>query len=95
VRRAGFKRATGVLLLLLAAAMGTAVAQVPAKLARVGYLSPGAAADPMWQRRFEALRQGLRELAYVEGQTIAFEARWAESRYDRYPALPWPPNWSV
>ena len=29
----------------------------------------------------------MRELGYVEGQTIAIESRWAEGRYDRYPAL--------
>jgi putative tryptophan/tyrosine transport system substrate-binding protein len=38
-------------------------------------------------RRFEAFRQGLRELGYVEGQSIALEPRWAEGNYDRYPAL--------
>jgi len=38
-------------------------------------------------RRFEAFRQGLRELGYVEGQNIAIDARWAEGHYDRYPAL--------
>ena len=26
-------------------------------------------------------------MGYVEGQTIAIESRWAEGRYDRYPAL--------
>jgi putative ABC transport system substrate-binding protein len=38
-------------------------------------------------RRFEAFRQGLRQLGYVEGQNIAIESRWAEGNYDRYPAL--------
>jgi putative ABC transport system substrate-binding protein len=54
---------------------------------RVGYLSPGSSSDPVRQNRFEAFRQGLRELGYVEGQNIAIESRWAEGKYDRYSAL--------
>ena len=53
----------------------------------MGYLNPGSSSDPVRQRRLEALRQGLRELGYVEGRNIALEARWAEGKYDRYPAL--------
>jgi len=33
------------------------------------------------------LRQGLRDLGYVEGQTIAIEARYAEGHAERLPAL--------
>ena len=35
----------------------------------------------------EALRQGLRELGYVEGQTVRIEWRSAEGRYERLPEL--------
>jgi len=62
-------------------------AQQAGKVYRVGYLSPGSPSDPGRQRRFEAFRQGLRELGYVEGQNIAIESRWAEGQYDRYSAL--------
>jgi ABC-type uncharacterized transport system substrate-binding protein len=34
-----------------------------------------------------ALRQGLKEAGYVEGQNIAVEYRWAENQSDRIPAL--------
>src|SRR5215475_3505863 len=57
------------------------------QIPRVGYLSPGSPSNPERLRRFEAFRQGLRELGYVEGQNIAIESRWAEGNYDRYPAL--------
>jgi putative tryptophan/tyrosine transport system substrate-binding protein len=35
----------------------------------------------------EALRRGLRETGYVEGQNVAFEFRWAMGQYDRMPAM--------
>jgi putative ABC transport system substrate-binding protein len=72
---------------LLVAPLAVVAAQPPAKVPRVGYLSPGSSADPARLRRFEAFRQGLRELGYVEGQSIALEPRWAEGQYERYPAL--------
>jgi putative ABC transport system substrate-binding protein len=72
---------------LIVSPLAVAGAQSPAKVPRVGYLSPGSTSDAGRQRRLEAFRQGLRELGYVEGQNIAVESRWAESKYDRYPAL--------
>jgi ABC-type uncharacterized transport system substrate-binding protein len=61
--------------------------QQPAKIPRVGFLSPGSSSDPRNALTLGALRQGLRELGYVEGQNIAIESRWAEGRYDRLSGL--------
>jgi putative ABC transport system substrate-binding protein len=72
--RAVTRLATAVVLLLVADSLGTAAAQPPEKFPRVGYLSPGSPSDPARLRRFEAFRQGLRELGYVEGQNVAIES---------------------
>jgi len=89
VRLAVTRLATSLLLLFFAVPLGTAAAQSQEKqkVPRVGYISPGSSSDPMRLRRFEAFREGLRELGYVEGQSIVLEPRWAEGQYARYPAL--------
>jgi putative ABC transport system substrate-binding protein len=69
--------------LVLAFAMGEAVAtaQQPKKLPRIGYLS---SLDFVGESaRAEAVRLGLRELGYTEGQNIAIEYRYAEGKVDR------------
>jgi putative ABC transport system substrate-binding protein len=71
---------------LLAAPLA-AGAQPAGKVPRVGYISPGSSSDPVRLHRFEAFRQGMRELGYVEGQNIVLEPRWAEGQYARFPAL--------
>jgi hypothetical protein len=35
----------------------------------------------------EALREGLNEAGFAEGQNISIEFRWAEGQYDRLPAM--------
>ena len=67
---------------LLAAPLA-AEAQQAANIPRVGFLSPSSLSDPRTSRYFQAFRQGLRELGYVEGQNIAIESRWAEGKYNR------------
>jgi len=64
---------------------GSAQAQQTAKVPRIGYLT--AAHLTAIPARIEALRQGLRELGYVEGKTIVIEWRSSEERPDRLPAL--------
>jgi ABC-type uncharacterized transport system substrate-binding protein len=51
----------------------------------IGYL--GAQSPELWASRVRAFRQGLNEAGYVEGRNVAIEYRWAEGRYDRFPAL--------
>jgi ABC transporter substrate binding protein len=60
-------------------------AQQPGKLPVVGFLrsaSANASIDLV-----AALRRGLAEAGYTEGQNIAIEYRWAENRDERLPAL--------
>src|SRR5437762_1356766 len=69
-------------------AAGTAIAWPDALRAQqhtIGYLSP--ASVDVAGSRLAALRQGLGETGYVEGQNVAIEYRWAEGRYDRLPAM--------
>lgn len=63
----------------------TARAQPRPNISRVGYLFSLNEAEG--KHLWEAARQGLRELGYVEGHNIIIEPRWAEGKYDRLPAL--------
>ena len=70
---------------LLLAGAG-AQAQQPAKIPRIGYISgTGDASNP--GPYVEALRQGLRDLGYIEGRNIVIEYRGAEAKLDRIPSL--------
>jgi putative ABC transport system substrate-binding protein len=60
-------------------------AQQPGKIPRVGYLFSFARAQG--EHLWEACRQGLRELGYVEGRNVVLEPRWADGHHDRMPAL--------
>src|SRR5262245_8727009 len=56
----------------------------PSKVARIGVLYIGLADAESFKKE---LRDGLRELGYMEGQNIAFEFRSAEGKLDRLPEL--------
>jgi putative ABC transport system substrate-binding protein len=56
-------------------------AQQLKKFARIGYLSVLSPSSDA--ARLEAFRQGLAGLGYIEGQTLAIEARYAEGKLDR------------
>jgi putative ABC transport system substrate-binding protein len=65
---------------------GPAGAQDAAKVARIGYLGADAASGTGRHLR-EAFVQGLSDLGYVEGRNLVIEYRWAETKFDRLPAL--------
>jgi len=67
----------------LVAASLAAEAQAPVKIARIGFIDPGLPDTSL----FEALRQGLRDLGYVEGRNILIEFRTAQGKPERFPAL--------
>jgi len=57
-----------------------------ARIPVIGYLSPVVPQNGTdW--RFEAVRQGMREHGYVEGENFRFEVRWGEGHLERMPAL--------
>jgi putative ABC transport system substrate-binding protein len=79
------KRRTFIVLLGGAAAAWplAARAQQPRKVWRLGVLQPGAPPEPL----LETIKDGLRDLGYMEGRDIVFEVRWAEGKHDRLAGL--------
>jgi ABC-type uncharacterized transport system substrate-binding protein len=75
-----------ILVALVLLALGvTAEAQQLKKVPRIGYLSAGQVKET--GARYEAFRQVLHELGYVEGKNIIIEFRSADGKFDRLPAL--------
>jgi putative ABC transport system substrate-binding protein len=62
------------------AVTGAAGAQQPARVFRLGWLSPAEGPG-------EDFLQAMREHGYIEGQNLAIEVRVTEGHVDRYPAL--------
>jgi putative ABC transport system substrate-binding protein len=63
-----------------------ALGQQPAKrLPTIGFL--GVATPSAWRSWTAAFVQRLRELGWVEGQTVAIEYRWAEGQSERFPEI--------
>jgi putative ABC transport system substrate-binding protein len=60
-------------------------AQQLAKVPRIGFLGNSTAA--LEANLVGPFRDGLRDLGYVEGRNIVIEYRWAEGKYERFPAL--------
>jgi putative ABC transport system substrate-binding protein len=50
---------------------------------RVGFVAPQGRSLPL----FDAFRQGLADLGYVEGRNVVIEPRFAEGQYERFPDL--------
>ena len=78
-------RAVTVVVLAFLASPLAAEAQPARKVPRIGYLAAGSVElEKSWLAAFQ---QGLRELGYVEGETIVIEQRYAAGRYERLPEL--------
>jgi len=78
-------RLIGLAVILAVGLVLRAEGQQAGKVPRVGYLSVTSAANGL--HNLGALRAGLRAFGYVEGQSIAIEARWADGRIERLPQL--------
>ena len=81
------KHTVGLLLIFVALTVcgPVASAQQAKKVLRLGYLMPSDAATD--SARGQAIRIGLRDLGYIEGQNISIEYRYAKGKYDRFPEL--------
>ena len=73
--------------LLLALSFPVEAQQPAANVARIGFLTPNSASDPLTMLRLDVLRQGLRDLGYVEGKNITIEYRYAEDKFERLSEL--------
>jgi putative tryptophan/tyrosine transport system substrate-binding protein len=75
----------GIFTIALTFALGGAVAQAqqPKKIPHIGFLALLDRASPSEQ----AFLQGLRDLGYIDGQTIHIDYRWAAGKVDRLPEL--------
>jgi putative tryptophan/tyrosine transport system substrate-binding protein len=74
-----------VLSAMLFAVGGSAEAQQPVGIPRIGILAPLSVSS--FSGRLEGLRKRLRELGYVEGENIVIEYRYAEGKPERLPEL--------
>ncbi len=84
--RLALPRVAVFLALALLAAPLAVEAQQAGRMYRIGYL--GSTSNSSYQAQLvESLRQGLRDLGYVEGKNLTIEYRWAEDKYDRLPDL--------
>ena len=76
-------RVLTVLMLRLVFLLLPSQAQQVTRIPRVGFVAPQGRSLPL----FEAFRQGLANLGYVDGQNILIEPRFAEGHYDRFPDI--------
>ena len=69
------------------AASGPLAARAQQRVYRTGLLVTTGPADPILARAVEAIRQGLHEQGWVEGQNVTTEFRYARGNYDLFPEL--------
>jgi putative ABC transport system substrate-binding protein len=63
----------------------TVAAQSPGKLVRIGFLSAGTYGS--LAKRIDAMREGFKQLGYVEGRGLLIEYQFAEQKAERLPEL--------
>ena len=73
--------------LVLLTAPLTLFAQQPAKVWRIGFLSPLSRQSMVDAGNEDAFLQGMREVGYIEGKNLTIEWRHADGDYERLPAL--------
>jgi putative tryptophan/tyrosine transport system substrate-binding protein len=61
--------------------------QQPSRAHRIGILVPYGEDDPESSAMIEPLRAGLRELGYLEGQTVVLDSRFSGGQRERLPSL--------
>jgi putative tryptophan/tyrosine transport system substrate-binding protein len=66
---------------------GQAAPESPAKIYRIGWVTPESRSPTGASPLYEALQSGLRELGYREGHNLTVDARYAEGQTERVPAL--------
>lgn len=77
-------RAVCLIIAVLVALWASASAQTGGKVPTIGVLLPYAGGS---DARLDAFQQGMRELGYIDGQTINIEYRWADGKFDKLPEL--------
>jgi putative ABC transport system substrate-binding protein len=70
-----------IIIFTLGSVDGAVDAQPTAKISRIGILAD------FITPQLDALRQGLRDLGYIEGQNLLIEYRYTEGRHERIPEL--------
>jgi putative tryptophan/tyrosine transport system substrate-binding protein len=76
---------SAMLLVLIYALCSSTHAQQPANVPRIGFLIPGTQAA--FSVRTDAIRQGLRDLGYLEGKNLVIEFRYNDGKVGRLPEL--------
>jgi putative tryptophan/tyrosine transport system substrate-binding protein len=71
--------------LVCGAAAWPAATRAQPRLPVVGFLNSGF--ESAIANQLAGFRKGLSEAGYAEGRNVAIEFRWAETQYDRFPAL--------
>jgi ABC-type uncharacterized transport system substrate-binding protein len=75
------KIAFAAMIIFTVGSLGVVNAQPTAKISKIGVLADFSSPQ------LDALRQGLRDLGYIEGQNLFIDYRYAEGKYERIPEL--------